>query len=93
MFGPDIKKQVILQGEIVFIYPVDPKDVTFDEEGLEGRMVGHIATEDPKRLPCVLHLAMRLRGQVLGGAIAEMSQGPRGNTLSHWLELRRDPEP
>ncbi len=27
VFGPDIKKQVILQGEVAFNYPVDPKDV------------------------------------------------------------------
>lgn len=66
-------------------------DVSFKDGYLGGRMVGDIGTEDANRRPYHLHVALKLRGQVLNGAMAAISlPGQRmGNALSHWIEIRK----
>jgi CubicO group peptidase (beta-lactamase class C family) len=66
-------------------------DVSFKDDYLGGRMMGDIGTEDANRRPYHLHVALKLRGQVLNGAITAISlPGPRlGNALSHWVELKK----
>jgi len=66
-------------------------DMSFKDGCLGGRMMGDIGTEDANRRPYHLHTALKLRGQVLNGAITAISlPGPRlGNALSHWVELKK----
>jgi hypothetical protein len=66
-------------------------DVSFKDDYLGGRMMGDIGTEDANRRSYHLHVALKLRGQVLNGAITAISlPGPRlGNALSHWIELKK----
>ena len=66
-------------------------DVSFKDGYLGGRMMGDIGTEDANRRPYHLHIALKLRGQMLNGAMTAISlPGPRlGNALSHWVELKK----
>lgn len=66
-------------------------DVSFKDFKLTGKMVGDIETEDANRLPYHLHVSLKLRGNVLNGAIMAISLPmPRlGNALSHWIELEQ----
>ena len=41
------------------------------------------------RSPAILYLMLKLRGDVLNGGVAAMSEGERSNALTHWVELRR----
>ncbi len=64
-------------------------DARFEDGWLTGRMMGDIGTEDANRRSCTLHATLKLRGQALNGAVTAISQGPRGNALSHWVELKK----
>lgn len=66
-------------------------DACREDGRLKGRMFGDIGTEDAARRPYHLHLDLKLRGQVLNGAVTAISlpSGRPGNALSHWSELRR----
>lgn len=65
--------------------------VSFNNDTLEGRMMGDIGTEDASRRPHVLRLRLKLRGDALNGAVTAMSTpGNRaGNALSYWAELKK----
>ena len=58
---------------------------------LTGVMPGDIGTEDASRRPHTLNLSLKLRGDVLNGAMTAVSlPGTRvGNALTHWVELKR----
>lgn len=58
---------------------------------LTGLFAGHLNTADANRRPHQLHVRLRLRGEVLNGALTAISLPGRkpGNALSHWAELRR----
>jgi len=66
-------------------------DVTFKDCYLGGRMMGDIGTEDANRRPYHLHVSLKLRGDVLNGAMISMSLPGRrmGNALSHWVEVSK----
>ncbi len=65
-------------------------DARFEDGYLTGRMMGDLGTEDTRRRSSLLHVTMKLRGQTLNGAMSAISQGPRGNALTHWVEVRRE---
>lgn len=67
-------------------------NVTLKDGYLTGRMMGDIGTADANRRPYELVLSLKLRGDVLNGAITALSlPGKRvGNALSHWVELARE---
>jgi hypothetical protein len=67
-------------------------DVELKEGRLTGAMLGQMGTEDTKRLPHHLHASLKLRGEVLNGALIAVSEPrPRsGFALSHWVELRKE---
>ena len=67
-------------------------DVKFEDGTLTGRMTGDLGTEDTRRRPYILYVTMKLRGQTLNGAMSAISQGSRGNALTHWVEVRRADE-
>jgi CubicO group peptidase (beta-lactamase class C family) len=66
-------------------------DVYFKEGYLTGQMTGDIGIEDVNRRPYHLHLILKLRDQVLNGAMSAISLSDRkmGNALSHWIEIKR----
>lgn len=69
----------------------------FDDGWLTGRMLGDINLPDVSRRRHDLCLDLRLRGEVLSGAIIAQApptalgapHGRVGNALSQWTELRR----
>jgi CubicO group peptidase (beta-lactamase class C family) len=67
-------------------------DVAFKEQQLTGVMLGDLGTEDTNRLPHHLHVALKLRGDTLNGALLAISlSAPRsGYALGHWMELKRE---
>jgi len=66
-------------------------DPVFKDGYLTGRMAGDINTEDAKRRPYYLSLTLKLRGQVLNGAMSAISYiDKRGNGLSHWIEITKN---
>lgn len=64
-------------------------DANFKDGYLEGRMMGDIGTEDANRRPYHLHVTLKLRENMLNGAVTAISLPGqrRGNALSHWVEL------
>ncbi|HUG14683.1 MAG TPA: serine hydrolase [Thermomicrobiales bacterium] len=72
-------------------------DPTFDDGWLTGRMLGDINLPDVSRRRHDLCLDLRLRGDVLSGAIIAQvppvalgaPRGRVGNALSQWAELRK----
>jgi CubicO group peptidase (beta-lactamase class C family) len=74
-------------------------DVTCKDGWLSGCFLGDLGTEDANRRPYHLHLDLKLRGDVLNGALVAKTvlaqpqggaPGRRmGNALSHWTEVRR----
>ena len=66
-------------------------DVSFDEGYLSGRMMGNIWTEDANRKFYNLHVTLKLRDNVLNGAMIAISLPGQitGNALSHWMEIRK----
>lgn len=64
-------------------------DLKFEDGILTGKMTGDLGTEDVRRRPSLLHVTMNLRGGALNGAMSAISQGPRGNALTHWVEVNR----
>lgn len=74
-------------------------DVELKEGYLIGKMIGDIGTPDASRRPHHLHLDLKLRDNILNGAIIAISvedrlAGAHGrrceNALSHWAELQRE---
>lgn len=66
-------------------------DGRFEDGTLTGCFAGDIGTEDANRRPYHLHLDLRLRGEVLNGAVIVKSP-PRTNldsALSHWTQLEQ----
>lgn len=64
---------------------------SFNDGYLNGRFIGDIGTEDANRRMYHLHVNLRLRGNVLNGAITAISlPGQRmGNALSYWMEIKK----
>jgi CubicO group peptidase (beta-lactamase class C family) len=67
------------------------KNPRWEEGYLTGRFQGDIQTEDANRRPYDLLLSLKLRGDVLNGAVTAISTpGKRpGNALTSWAELRK----
>lgn len=60
---------------------------------LSGSFAGDIGTEDANRTRYLLMLSLKLRGDVLNGAMTAQSValGRRvGNALTHWVELKKE---
>ena len=64
---------------------------SFKDGILTGEFLGDIGTEDANRTRYVLSLSLKLRGDVLNGAMTARSlPGKRlGNALTHWTELKK----
>jgi hypothetical protein len=69
--------------------PARVKNPRWEEGYLTGRFQSDIQTEDANRRPYDLLLTLKLRGNVLNGAVTAVSQpGKRpGNALTSWAEL------
>jgi len=67
-------------------------DADFKDGYLTGRMLGDIGTEDASRRSYHLHVSLKLRGQVLNGAMTAISLPGTwlGNALSHWIEVTKE---
>ena len=59
---------------------------------MSGNLTGDIGTEDANRTRYTLALSLKLRGDVLNGALTAQSLPGRrvGNALTHWVELKRE---
>jgi CubicO group peptidase (beta-lactamase class C family) len=65
----------------------------FKDDYLRGSFAGDIGTEDANRTRYSLQLSLKLRGDVLNGAMTAQSValGRRvGNALTHWVELKKE---
>ena len=65
--------------------------VDFKDGYLTGQLMSDIGTEDANRTRYVLSLTLKLRGEVMNGAMTAQSMpGKRvGNALTHWVELKK----
>lgn len=65
--------------------------VDFKDGFLTGEFISDIGTEDANRTRYVLSLSLKLRGDVLNGAMTARSLPARrvGNALTHWVELKK----
>jgi CubicO group peptidase (beta-lactamase class C family) len=65
--------------------------VGFGDGYLRGSFTGDIGTEDANRTRYVLSLSLKLRGDVLNGAVTAQSLPGRrvGNALTYWVELKK----
>jgi CubicO group peptidase (beta-lactamase class C family) len=65
--------------------------VEFRDGYLRGSFTGDIGTEDANRTRYELTLSLKLRGDVLNGAMTAQSLPGRrvGNALTHWVELKK----
>ena len=63
----------------------------FKDGYLTGQMMSDIGTEDANRTRYVLSLSLKLRGDVMNGAMTAQSMPGRrvGNALTHWVELKK----
>jgi CubicO group peptidase (beta-lactamase class C family) len=63
----------------------------FKDGYLTGDFLGDIGTEDANRTRYVLALSLKLRGEVLNGAVTARSLPSRkpGNALTQWAELKK----
>jgi CubicO group peptidase (beta-lactamase class C family) len=63
----------------------------FKDGYLSGSFTGDIGTEDANRTRYTLSLSLKLRGDVLNGAMTAQSLPGRrvGNALTHWVELKK----
>jgi CubicO group peptidase (beta-lactamase class C family) len=61
------------------------------DDWMTGQLPGDLGTADARRRPYFLRADLKLRGNVMNGALIAISPpGTRfGNALSHWTELRR----
>jgi CubicO group peptidase (beta-lactamase class C family) len=66
--------------------------VQFRDGYLSGSFIGDIGTEDANRTRYSLSLLLKLRGNVLNGAMTAQSLPGRrvGNALTHWVELKKE---
>lgn len=65
--------------------------VDFKDGYLTGQMMSDIGTEDANRTRYVLSLSLKLRGDVMNGAMTAQSMPAKrvGNALTHWVELKK----
>ncbi|MGH9944427.1 MAG: serine hydrolase domain-containing protein [Pyrinomonadaceae bacterium] len=63
----------------------------FSDGYLTGLMMSDIGTEDANRTRYVLSLSLKLRGDVMNGAMAAISMSGKrvGNALTQWVELKK----
>ncbi len=63
----------------------------FKDGYLTGEFLGDIGTEDANRTRYVLSLSLKLRGDVLNGALTARSLPAKrvGNALTQWVELKK----
>jgi CubicO group peptidase (beta-lactamase class C family) len=63
----------------------------FDDGYFRGSFTGDIGTDDANRTRYVLSLSLKLRGDILNGAMTAQSLPGRrvGNALTHWVELKK----
>ncbi len=68
-------------------------DARLNDGWLGGRMLGDIGTEDASRRPYLLRADLKLRGDVINGALIAISPPETrfGSALSYWTELRQSP--
>jgi CubicO group peptidase (beta-lactamase class C family)/acetyl esterase/lipase len=65
-------------------------DARFSEGQFTGKMTGDIETPEANRRPYHLHWDMTLRDGRLGGVLYAIGRHPsRGQSLPHWVELRK----
>ncbi len=66
-------------------------DARVESGYLVGRFRGEIETQDAIRRRHYLSVSLKLRGDVLNGAVTALSTASRraGNALTHWAELKR----
>jgi len=64
----------------------------FKDGYLTGSFSGDIGTEDANRTRYALSLSLKLRGNILNGAMTAQSLPGRrvGNALTHWVELKKE---
>lgn len=65
--------------------------VDFKDGYLTGLMMSDIGTEDANRTRYALSLLLKLRGDVMNGAMTAQSMPAKrvGNALTHWVELKK----
>jgi CubicO group peptidase (beta-lactamase class C family) len=65
--------------------------VEFKDGYLTGRMMSDMGTEDANRTRYVLSLSLRLRGDLMNGAMTAQSLPAKrvGNALTQWVELKK----
>lgn len=71
---------------------------SFESGSFRGRFVGHVGTPEADRSSDRIALELTLREDTLSGeaAVWDLPKGPRSRSrasLSHWVELRRQPLP
>jgi CubicO group peptidase (beta-lactamase class C family) len=66
-------------------------DARVENGYLTGRFLGDLGTADANRRPYWLQVSLKVRGDVLNGAVTAQSRPGRrvGNALTHWAELKR----
>src|SRR5262245_34091626 len=66
--------------------------VQFKDGYLSGSFAGDIGTEDANRTRYTLALSLKLRGNVLNGAMTALSlpSSRLGMALTHWVELEKE---
>ena len=64
----------------------------FSDGYVSGNFTSDIGTEDANRTRYTLALSLKLRGNVLNGALTAQSVPGRrvGNALTHWVELKKE---
>ena len=67
-------------------------DVRWERGSLSGQMPGDIGLEEAARRPYLLHLMLKLRGNVMNGPASAITipGGRVGKALTQWVEVRRD---
>jgi hypothetical protein len=67
--------------------------VDFKDGYLTGQMMSDLGIEDANRTRYILSVSLKLRGEVLNGAITAQSMPAKrvGNALTQWVELKKQP--
>jgi CubicO group peptidase (beta-lactamase class C family) len=69
------------------------KHIEFQDGWFKGSMAGQLDNDDVSWPgPHVLDLSLKVRGDVLTGGASTTSESWRAGALTHWVELRRQPE-
>ena len=65
----------------------------FTDDRLTGDFTGEIDSVDVRRRrPGYVRLSLQFRGNVLNGGATALARHPRGNALTHWVDLRKHHE-